>query len=199
MRLGDDRSARLARAFRAALTALSEPGRVVAIEPPGDAAPGLSPAASALIATLVDADAPLWIAPSQKDAETTKALRFATSSAPTDAPETAEFLVGRWDSLAPLLDELRIGDAERPDRSATLIVEADAVSEGVGPGRAGRVSGPGAPEGRVASVAGVDDRFWPFIDANARRYPLGIDLFVTAGDRVLGLPRSISAAPAETV
>ncbi len=44
----------------------------------------------------------------------------------------------------------------------------------------------------VYAVAGVDATFWRFVAANRQRYPLGVDLILCAGDRVVGLPRSLS-------
>ncbi|MEO1318815.1 MAG: phosphonate C-P lyase system protein PhnH, partial [Pseudomonadota bacterium] len=77
------------------------------------------------------------------------------------------------------------GTADYPDRSTTLIVELGALKGGQplslsGPGINGSVTvSPDLPEGAVAALAG-----------NRARFPLGVDLYLTAGEAVMGLPRS---------
>lgn len=182
----DDRSARLAHAFRAALSAMSEPARPVEIAPTRPPIPGASPAATALVSILVDADAPLWLAEPLRAEATVAAVRFETSSSPASKPEDAAFLLGRWTDIAPHLDRVAIGDAERPDRSATLIVEVD----GFDAGRAIEASGPGIDGARRFEVAGAPDDFWTFAARNVARFPLGADIYLTAGPYLLGLPRT---------
>ena len=170
-------ASRAARAFRAALSALSQPGTIRQIEGAAPPAP-LSVAAGTLLLVLADRSTPLWLAPSHD----TKALRdwiaFHTG-APLVAPETAMFALGAWAALQPV-DRFPIGRPDYPDRSATLIIETTALSA-EGP----TLRGPGLNgTARLAlpELAAFRD--------NRRLFPLGFDCFFTAGDRIAGLPRS---------
>jgi alpha-D-ribose 1-methylphosphonate 5-triphosphate synthase subunit PhnH len=87
--------------------------------------------------------------------------------------------VGTWDALLPL-DSYRIGEAEYPDRSATLIVElTDLRPEGA------TLTGPGIRDTARLSLPETEA-----FRRNARLFPLGLDFFLTAGDRVAALPRT---------
>jgi alpha-D-ribose 1-methylphosphonate 5-triphosphate synthase subunit PhnH len=87
--------------------------------------------------------------------------------------------LGTWDALQPL-DRFPIGRPDYPDRSVTLIVEmpglaaTGAVLRGPGIKAAARLSLP--------EIAAFQD--------NRQRFPQGFDCFLTAGDRLAGLPRS---------
>lgn len=196
------RSAALALAFRAALSALSGPGRAQTMPPlRGADAPPLSPAAASLLVVLSDADAPWWLGPSLRDGDAARRLAFQTGAASAPSPAQAAFLVGAWADLAePAASSAQIGDPEYPDRGATLIVEAAALPEAGASGAAtARLAGPGLQAPRIAAVdlgsieAGRD--FWRWMAANTARFPLGLDVFVCAGDRILGLPRSLKVEP----
>lgn len=202
------RSAALARAFRTALAALSGPGaahRMPTLDE-GPIAP-LSPAATSLLLVLSDADAPCWLAPALQTEDAARRLAFATGAATAATPETAAFLVGAWAELtAEVAARAPIGDPEYPDRGATLVIEAAGLPDAAAPAvaansgaAAARLSGPGLAAPRVAAVdlgaAEVSAEFWRWMAMNTARFPLGLDVFVCAGDRLLGLPRSLRIEP----
>lgn len=163
-------------AFRAALTALSHPGsvqRVAGAAPPSP----LSPAGGVLLLALCDHETGIWLAPSVDRPAVRDWLRFHTG-APFAARSEAAFGVGRWEELVPLAD-FRQGTPDYPDRSATLIIERDDIGE------RHRLTGPGIEnEGRL-TVPDPDA-----LRANAAAFPLGLDFFLTADDRLVGLPRT---------
>lgn len=167
-----------ARAFRAAMEAMARPGTLRRL---GGAAPPapLSPAAGALILTLCDATTPLHLSGSFDVPAVREWVAFHTG-APAARACGASFALGRWRDLLPL-DRFPAGTPDYPDRSATLIVEMDVLAaEGV------RLTGPGiAGEARLS----LPEPLGP-LRASAARFPLGLDLFLTAGERVAALPRS---------
>lgn len=170
-----------ARAFRAAMDAMARPGsvhRVAGARPPAP----LSPAAGALILTLCDADAPLFLAGAADTAEVRGWAAFHTG-APVVGRGDCAFAVGVWEDLAPL-DGYRIGTPEYPDRSATLIVDGADLSP-AGADGAARLTGPGLKE---AAFLRLPDA--AAFRANAARFPLGLDAFFASGDLVAALPRS---------
>lgn len=198
----DDAAVRSARAFRVALTALSEPGRIVETQGLAPAAFGPPPApislaAASLLELLADPDAPYWLGPERSSADAQKRFSFLCGAAPATAPGAAHYLLGGWSELARHLGALRLGTPERPDLSATLIVECRSLDGG--PQR--WVSGPGvdgareiAPDPGTAPDSAPD--LWSFLEANARRFPLGVDVYLCAGAAMMGLPRTATVSAA---
>jgi alpha-D-ribose 1-methylphosphonate 5-triphosphate synthase subunit PhnH len=172
-----DASRDAAHAFRAALDVMARPGRIARLSGAHPPAP-LSVAAGTLILTLCDPETPVHLAGAHDTAEVRGWIAFHTG-APVSGRAEAAFAVGTWDALLPL-DLYRIGEAEYPDRSATLIVEmADLRAEGA------RLTGPGIRDAARLSLPETEA-----FRRNARLFPLGLDFFLTAGDRVAALPRT---------
>ena len=199
---GDGRSYRAAENFRAVLNALARPGRIYAAAPYRAAPPPLSPAAAAVLTALSDIDAPYWLAPSLQSTEIEAYARFETSAPPASAPQTADFVVGAWPDLKQHIAQggLKIGTPEYPDRSATLVVAVDALADAQPGEGALSVSGPGVEDAHLfhaewlgddAARQSADDAdFLDFLRENNARFPLGVDVILTADDRIVGLPRT---------
>jgi alpha-D-ribose 1-methylphosphonate 5-triphosphate synthase subunit PhnH len=166
-----------AHAFRAAMTAMARPGRIVTIG--GAAAPApVSVAAATLLLTLCDPETPVWIAPSHDSPDLRDWLAFHTG-APLTGARDCRFALGDWAGLCPI-DRFATGTPEYPDRSATLIVEvARLANEGA------VLSGPGI-EGTTRLTLPEPAAF----ARNAGLFPLGLDVFLTAGTQLAALPRS---------
>jgi alpha-D-ribose 1-methylphosphonate 5-triphosphate synthase subunit PhnH len=166
-----------ARAFRACLQAMARPGRVERVAGAAPPAP-LSIAAGAVLLTLADSTTPLHLAPSHDRPEVRQWIAFHTG-APLVAAGDAVFALGTWPALQPV-SRFAIGTPDYPDRAATLIVEM----EGLSPPNA-RLTGPGIAAEHRARLPEI-----AAFAANRALYPLGFDCFLTAGDRLAGLPRS---------
>ena len=166
-----------AQTFREVLQAMARPGRIARLTGAVPPAP-CSPAAGAVLLTLVDADTPLHLAGRHDCAAVRDWVRFH-AGAPFAGRAEAAFALGDWVALGPLAAYAQ-GAPEYPDRSATLIVELDRL-EAAG----ARLTGPGI---RDAAVLSLPERA-AFID-NAGRFPLGLDFIFTAGDRIAALPRT---------
>lgn len=164
-------------AFRAAMRAMAMPGTLEAVSGAAGPAP-LSRAASTLLLTLCDPETPIYLAGGHDVASVRDWITFHTG-APFAAPERAMFALGGWASLAPH-DAYSIGTAEYPDRAATLIVEMPALSA-----TGAYLTGPGIENEAMLSLPDV-----AFSQANARLYPLGVDMFLTHGSQIAALPRS---------
>lgn len=181
-----DPSIQAAWGFRAAMNAMARPGDILAVQGAQAPAP-VSEAAAVLLLVLCDPDTPVWLAPSHDSDALRRWVAFHTGAPIVAARGEAAFALGTWDSLAPLRD-YRIGTAEYPDRSATLIVEMDDLrAEGA------VLTGPGIKE-----VAGLNLPDVAAFRANRALFPLGLDFFFTCGDRLAALPRSTRVTdPAE--
>ena len=166
-----------ARAFREALQAMARPGRIGTLAgalPP----PPCSVAAGVLLLTLCDPGVSVHLAPSHDVPGLRDWLAFHAGARPCRAEE-ADFALGTWEALAPL-DRFRIGSADYPDRSATLIVEMPALSAA-----GATLRGPG-----IATTARLSLPEVAAFQRNRAGFPQGFDCYLCAGDLVAGLPRS---------
>jgi alpha-D-ribose 1-methylphosphonate 5-triphosphate synthase subunit PhnH len=178
------------RVFRALLTAQSQPGRVVAVE--GVAGPQpLCPATVALLLTLADRDTPLWLDldPLQGNAVSAY-LRFHCGCPIVASSLDAVFTVLTRPALMPELTAFALGSDEYPDRSATLIVQVDALLENQGR----CLTGPGIAGERRLRVEGLPGFFWSRWRSNHALFPRGVDVILTQADRLAALPRSVRVA-----
>lgn len=166
-----------AHAFRRVMEAIARPGTIHMIAGAAPPAP-LSPAAGAVILTLCDAETPLHLA-GTADCDAVRAWIAFHTGAPLVAAPRCMFAVGSWPALAPL-SAYRPGTPEYPDRSATLIVECDRLTE-----EGSMLKGPGIRDTATLTLPDVDA-----MRANHRLFPLGLDFIFTSGDRIAALPRS---------
>jgi alpha-D-ribose 1-methylphosphonate 5-triphosphate synthase subunit PhnH len=178
--------------FRAALQALSHPGRVIAL--PHDAqAPSRGHAASAaLLLALLDPDCTLWLSPSLAASDAAAWLRFHTGCVLVDTPDRAQFAWVAQGDECPPLDRFAQGSDAYPDQSATCVLDVAALTEDSSEGWTLR--GPGIQHSTRIAVDGLprpgDSAFAAQWAANHAGFPRGIDLFLAAPQQIVGLPRT---------
>lgn len=171
--------------FRAALNALAHPGRIQEVRAESGVPPGLSPSMTALLLALVDGDTPLWL-PESVDADVLAFLRFHCGCPIVGSPALARFAAVPAGCAAPALSACHPGDPAYPDLSTTLLIEVQALSAGA----AVSLAGPGIQTRQALQAAGLPEGFWREWRVNHQRFPLGVDVFLTQGRRICGLPRS---------
>ena len=197
--------------FRAVLAALSRPGLPVSlILPPFPVLAGeLSPGMLALALALCDQDTPLWLDTAADTPETRHHLRFHCAAPFIADPAQGSFAFIARPEAMPRLQAFNPGRADYPDRSATLVINADlsspqvCVLELTGPGVKGNDRG----AWQSFRISGLPPWFWEDWETNRAAYPLGVDIiFVDKGAeagssviRLLGLPRTarVRLAPYE--
>lgn len=117
--------------------------------------------------------------------ETLERLLLATGARKA-AVEQADYVFvsdGNPSALAAI-ERAKRGDPLYPDRSATIFLGAALES-----GARLALSGPGIDGSREVLVGGVPPPFWTRRNI-ACRYPIGWDVFLVDGNRILGIPRS---------
>ncbi|MDV4143467.1 phosphonate C-P lyase system protein PhnH [Shimia sp. FJ5] len=166
-----------AHAFRAAMNVMARPGVIEEVAGAVPPAP-MSVAAGVLLLTLCDPETPIALCGAHDCADVREWIAFHIG-APVVAPQKAMFVVGTWEAVQPL-EAYAIGTAEYPDRSATVIVEMDALAaEGA------VLRGPGIKTQAALSLPEVEA-----FQRNAVLFPLGLDFFFCAGARLAALPRT---------
>ncbi len=98
--------------------------------------------------------------------------------------ETADYVFMDTCTDAALLTQVKRGSDLYPDDAATVVVRAQ-----FGKGPALRLTGPGVDREIVVQIDGLPDGFWQ-ARADSIRYPMGPDIFLLDGARVIGVPRT---------
>jgi len=170
--------------FRQVLMAMAEPGtrhnlaQLIAPAP-------LSPAAYQVCLALLDQETPVWLEPDLTSAAAINYLRFHCGCRIASGSNQALFaLVTAQGGCS--LSAFNQGTFEYPDRSATLIVEVDALEE------EGNLTleGPGIRQQRRVGIAGFDAGWLQQLAENQAGFPCGVDLILTCGNQLMALPRS---------
>jgi len=172
--------------FRRLLEAFAHPGRVVALPASPSPPPGLWPSTAALALTLLDHSTPVYLDQALQSEAIVSYLRFHSGAPLAATPSAASFaLVGEPRGVD--LAAFSPGEAERPERAATVILQV-AGFEG---SDAVRLTGPGIQKSTALKVEGIDAALWRQWRENGALYPCGVDLVLAAPEAAVALPRSV--------
>ncbi len=180
--------------FRTGLTAMSHPGRPVAM--PDDIAHPKTghAAAAALLLALLDSDCHVWLSPTLAAGDAGHWLRFHTGCQLVSDATQAQFLwVGLGDAL-PDFSQLRSGSDAYPDQSATCVLEVAELRANVKAADAANapwhLSGPGIPGQASLASDGLTPAFATQWADNHAQFPRGVDAYLATHTHVVGLPRT---------
>lgn len=181
-------------AFRCVMNALARPGSVQTITETVNAPSLLVPAATAVALALFDHDTPIWVDHHlAEESGIGNWLRFQTGAPIAREASGAAFALIHGGVALPDFGSFALGTPEYPDRSATLVVQVDTLSEG--PELV--LSGPGI-RGASSLHAGVlPPDFVARMQANHALFPRGVDLLLVCGNQLAALPRSTRVAAKE--
>ncbi|GAB6051922.1 phosphonate C-P lyase system protein PhnH [Magnetospira thiophila] len=172
--------------FRVILDALSRPATLRRLPLDLDAPAGLRPGTVAVLLTLADHDTPVWLAPGCDTAEARAYLRFHVGCPMIDTPSRATFAVLTPNDDLSALDALPLGTSDYPDRSATVILQAETLAEDDGP----TFTGPGIEIRHRLQVLPTPDGLWTRVAANHALFPCGLDWLFTTDTHLAAVPRS---------
>jgi alpha-D-ribose 1-methylphosphonate 5-triphosphate synthase subunit PhnH len=173
--------------FRALMDAMAKPGSVHRL--PDLTAPPhpLSASASALIATLADADTPVWLDSALTAASSVRDwIVFHTGAPITQHQSDAAFaLVAAPQSLSAF-NGFSLGTQEFPDRSTTIILQVPALTGGPELW----LEGPGIKDQVSIAPAAMPQHFEAQWQTNRAAFPRGVDLVLAGPECVAAMPRS---------
>jgi len=175
--------------FRAVLNAFSRPGTVKELHLADTPPAPLMTGTAAVALTLFDLTTPVWLDPTLASDAAREYLGFHTGCTWAEGPADANFAIVDGTAGIANFDDYAQGSLEYPDRSATLIVQVEALSEGDG----AKLTGPGIETEHRLMVKGVTVAFWAALADNNARFPHGVDLVLVARDRIACLPRTTKA------
>ncbi len=133
---------------------------------------------------LGDYATPVWL--QSPDAALASTIRFHTGAPLADAPGDAVFAYVDDARALPAPGAFALGDAQSPERAATVLIRVEAF-EG---GPLLTLTGPGIETQALIAPMGIADGFWLARAALAQAFPCGIDCYLVCGHAVIGIPRT---------
>ena len=173
--------------FRSVMDAMARPGSVQRIASAAGTPVGMMRGTAAIALTLFDHDTPVWLdGRMSATADVAKWLKFHTSAPVVADSSIASFaLIGDPQSL-PALDRFAFGSNEYPDRSTTLILQVESLTNGP----AVELCGPGI-DGTATLRASIQPHdLFERLAVNAALFPRGIDVVLVHDDSIVAIPRT---------
>jgi len=171
--------------FRSLLDAFAYPGRIVEFAADLEGPAPLAPATAAVLLALLDHDTPLFLSDSLDRPAVRDFVRFHAGTPLVTRAEGAAFAALQSSELLPL-DRFEPGTDTYPDRSATIVVQVEALTGGAPT----LWRGPGIADANEVAIAGLPAGVWTAWRANNALFPCGVDLVFTCGRAAIALPRS---------
>jgi alpha-D-ribose 1-methylphosphonate 5-triphosphate synthase subunit PhnH len=173
--------------FRSVMEAMARPGsvhRIAALT----GGPGVMMRGTAAIAlTLFDHDTPVWLDPLMSEtADVTKWLKFHTGAPVTANSSICSFAMIGDPRTLPALDRFAFGSNEYPDRSTTLILQFESLTQG----QTLELRGPGIDGTAVLQAAIQPADLFERLEINRTLFPRGIDVVLVADDVIVAIPRT---------
>ncbi|RHW35775.1 phosphonate C-P lyase system protein PhnH [Lysinibacillus yapensis] len=171
--------------FRKILEAMTFPGKTIPLEKSSTEVPPLYSQTLLVCQTLLDSEVTFAVLQNQ---QVSQSIHAYTGSHETKLEEADFIVIPQMVSNEALiqLKSVKTGDLRDPQKSATLFIEVDSLTEGT----AFELSGPGIKDKTVIH----SNLSKEFIETRALlngEYPLGIDtLFIDRDGLILGLPRT---------
>src|SRR6266446_9658824 len=173
--------------FRSVMNAMARPGSVHRVAALAGAPGAMMRGTAAIALTLFDHDTPVWLDPLiSKTVDVTKWLKFHTGAPVTANSSICSFaLIGDARAL-PALDRFAFGSNEYPDRSTTLILQVESLTQGPGI----ELRGPGIDGVAVLQAAIQPADLFERLKINQTLFPRGIDVMLVADDAIAAMPRT---------
>jgi len=173
--------------FRSVMDAMARPGSVQRIAAVSGTPDPMMRGTAAIALTLFDHDTPVWLdARMSQTSHVAKWLKFHTSTPViTDSSISSFALIGDPQNM-PALDRFAFGSNEYPDRSTTLILQVQSLTQGP----ALELRGPGI-DGTAILQASIQPRdLFERLAINGALFPRGIDIVLVHDDAIVAIPRT---------
>lgn len=173
--------------FRSVMDAMARPCSVQRIVSAAGTPSAMMRGTAAIALTLFDHDTPVWLdAAMSATSDVAKWLKFHTSAPVVADSSIAGFaLVGDPENLATL-DGFAFGSNEYPDRSTTLILQVESLTNGP----AVELRGPGIDGSATLRASIQPQDLFERLAVNATLFPRGIDVVLVHDDSIVAIPRT---------
>jgi alpha-D-ribose 1-methylphosphonate 5-triphosphate synthase subunit PhnH len=173
--------------FRSVMDAMARPGSVQRIAAVGGTPDTMMRGTAAIALTLFDHDTPIWLDASMSETpHVAKWLKFHTSAPVIADSSISSFaLIGSPRELLSL-DRFAFGSNEYPDRSTTLILQVESLTQGP----AVELRGPGIDGTAILQAAIQPQDLFERLEINVTLFPRGIDVVLVHDDAIVAIPRT---------
>jgi alpha-D-ribose 1-methylphosphonate 5-triphosphate synthase subunit PhnH len=173
--------------FRSVMDAMARPGSVQQVAAAVGTPPSVMRGTAAIALTLFDHDTPIWLdARMSETTDVAKWLKFHSGAPVVADSSICHFaLIGKAAAL-PDLDRFSFGTDEYPDRSTTLIVQVESLTQGCDY----QLRGPGIDGSVVLRATIAPSDLFDRLAINAGLFPRGIDVVLVADDKIVAIPRT---------
>jgi alpha-D-ribose 1-methylphosphonate 5-triphosphate synthase subunit PhnH len=173
--------------FRCVMNAMARPGSVQRIVSAAGTPPAMMRGTAAIALTLFDHDTPVWLdARMSATAGVANWLKFHTSAPVVADSSIASFALVADPENLPALDRFAFGSNEYPDRSTTLVLQVESLTDGP----VVELHGPGI-DGSAALRASIQPHdLFERLAVNATLFPRGIDVVLVHDDSIVAIPRT---------
>jgi alpha-D-ribose 1-methylphosphonate 5-triphosphate synthase subunit PhnH len=173
--------------FRSVMDAMARPGAVQQVVASVGMPVSVMRGTAAIALTLFDHDTPIWLdAKMSETSEVAKWLKFH-SGAPVIADSSiCSFAVIGDVAALPDLSRFSFGTNEYPDRSTTLILQVESLTEG----RVYELCGPGIDGTATLRATLEPEDLFERLAVNETLFPRGIDVVLVSGEAIVAIPRT---------
>ena len=177
--------------FRSVMNAMARPGSVHRVAALAGAPGAMMRGTAAIALTLFDHDTPVWLDPLiSKTVDVTRWLKFHTGAPVTANSSICSFaMIGDARTL-PALDRFAFGSNEYPDRSTTLILQVESLTQGPPL----ELRGPGINGAAMLQATIQPADLFERLEINRTLFPRGIDVVLVADDAIVAIPRTTRLA-----
>jgi alpha-D-ribose 1-methylphosphonate 5-triphosphate synthase subunit PhnH len=173
--------------FRSVMDAMGRPGTAQRIVAATGAPAAMMRGTAAIALTLFDHDTPVWLDTLMSEtSDVAKWLKFHTGAPVVADSQNCSFALIGDARVLPVLDRFAFGTNEYPDRSTTLIVQVESLTQG----STFELRGPGIDGTAVLQAAIQPSDLFERLAINAALFPRGIDVVLVAGDAIVAIPRT---------
>jgi len=173
--------------FRSVMDAMARPATMRRVTASVGRPSSLMIGTAAIALTLFDHDTPIWLDGRMSAApEITEWLKFHSGAPVTADCFACSFALAGHGKELPAFDRFSLGSNEYPDRSTTLILQVESLSEG----RVYELHGPGIDGTAILRATIEPDDLFDRLAINAKLFPRGLDVMLVHDDAVVAIPRT---------
>jgi alpha-D-ribose 1-methylphosphonate 5-triphosphate synthase subunit PhnH len=173
--------------FRSVMDAMGRPGTAQRIVAATGAPAAMMRGTAAIALTLFDHDTPVWLDTLMSEtSDVAKWLKFHTGAPVVEDSSVCSFALIGDARVLPALDRFAFGTNEYPDRSTTLILQVESLTQG----STFELRGPGIDGTAVVQAAIQPPDLFERLAINAALFPRGIDVVLVADDAIVAIPRT---------
>ena len=174
--------------FRAVMDAMARPGTIQPVAALAQPPAPLSATAGAVALTLCDHDTPLWLDTGLQVSAARSWLAFHSGAPLAATAADAHFALVANPATLNAFENFAQGTQEYPDRSTTLILQVESLTDGAPL----RLEGPGIETTDTIAPTPLPRHFVEQWKQNGARFPRGVDVILAAPGAVACLPRTVS-------